>query len=201
MINYENLYNKIISFLENPAVDESCGNIYKLIDLLKDELHIVIQEYTDFDDELMGISSDGFTIYDGINFIICYNKLRKKRIKFTLAHELGHIILGHFFQTPSSILVPGENSDFEKEANIFSRCLNCPAPVLTALELLFGLEAVKEYLLSKGFSESFINNALYWKSIDCKKLETISSDTYSKTTELWIEELTEFTQISYKKVD
>ncbi len=40
--------------------------------------------------------TDGFTIKINNQFIICFNgKMAKQRMRFTLAHELGHIILGH----------------------------------------------------------------------------------------------------------
>lgn len=86
MVNYKELYSIISDFISNPKVEMSKGDIYLLIDSLKEELNIILYEYTDFDEQAK-VSLDGFTVYDGENYIIFYNTQRKKRIRFTLGHE------------------------------------------------------------------------------------------------------------------
>ena len=60
--------------------------------------------------------------------IILYNDDRMdnsvQRLRFTLAHELGHILLKH----------EGNSVMFEMEANCFAQHLLCPAPVVEALD-------------------------------------------------------------------
>ena len=57
---------------------------------------------------------------------ILYNDTKDySTIKFTLAHELGHIVLGH----------KEDNDISQKEANCFARNLLCPVPVIDELEL------------------------------------------------------------------
>lgn len=93
--------------------------------------------YTDFHDELMAISHDGFTYYyDGV-FYIYYNKSKPyKRVRFTLFHEIGHIILNHHIEFKKEILQSSENTGFmESEANIVARNLMAPAYIIHNLYL------------------------------------------------------------------
>lgn len=73
------------------------------------------------------MSQDGFSPvkpYDNKR-IICYNDaISESMYRFTLAHELGHFILGHDTE---------EKKYQEKEANCFARNLLCPFPSAVAL--------------------------------------------------------------------
>lgn len=74
-------------------------------------------------DVLMASSDFGLNIYNSKHnrFIIAYNSDKEEgTVRFTLAHELGHIILGHFSE--------GEKEN--KEANCFARNLLCPIPAV-----------------------------------------------------------------------
>ncbi|GEM_PF-3056214 len=55
---------------------------------------------------------------------IFYNEasIAKARMKFTLAHEIGHIVLRHVFHVPSSSM--------EEEANVFARSFYLPQIIL-----------------------------------------------------------------------
>lgn len=69
----------------------------------------------------LGTSADGFTVRQNGRSVIVYNEaLPRTRQRFTIAHELGHIVLGH------------ESDDKEKddEADCFAR--NLLMPVLYA---------------------------------------------------------------------
>lgn len=178
MINYDELYGIISDFFTNQQVEKSEGDIITLINNLKEELNIVLHEYTDFDD-LSKVSLDGFTVYDGKNFNIFYNNQRGLRIKFTLGHELGHIVLGHFFMEGVTMST-NIRSELEKEANIFSRCINFPAKIIDSHRIIFGDYLVKTYLLSKGFSKEFIDTSFNWIEEDLRRLVYPSNDYYSE---------------------
>lgn len=62
---------------------------------------------------------DGMTVRYGGNYLILYREGgNARRLTFTLAHELGHVLLGHM----------GEESEIEeREANAFAASLLCPA--------------------------------------------------------------------------
>lgn len=70
--------------------------------------------------------ADAFTVRGGDTpcYVVCYrNGGNPARLNFTLAHELGHILLGH-----------RENAAAEEaEADCFAQQLLCPAPVLRRL--------------------------------------------------------------------
>lgn len=86
-------------------------------------------------------SEYGFTVSDlrTGNHIIYFNNLKDdKTIRFTLAHELGHIRLGH--------TVDNEISD--KEANCFARNLLCPVQLVKG----YALSTAEEYADCFGIS-------------------------------------------------
>ena len=70
--------------------------------------------------------ADAFTIRGGAEpcYVVCYRGGgNPARLNFTLAHELGHILLGH----------REDGTAEEAEANCFAQQLLCPAPVLRRL--------------------------------------------------------------------
>lgn len=91
-------------------------------------------------------STDAVTKKDGLSYVILYNDTRintPDRIRFTIAHEIGHILLGHVKPSVTKKLQTGGwNGGFDKylykklecEANCFARNLLCPAVVLAQIE-------------------------------------------------------------------
>lgn len=83
--------------------------------------------------------TDGLTFYAGAEPVILYSEAcTPERIRFTIAHELGHIVLGHV--APGSVttknrgLSPGDSQQ-ETAANQFAARLLAPACVLWGLDL------------------------------------------------------------------
>lgn len=80
-------------------------------------------------------SEDGAAVMDERcgKYIVYYNEKKKKqRIRFTIAHEIGHIFLGHHDEYGKPILERGGVGQelykrLENEANCFARNLLCPA--------------------------------------------------------------------------
>ncbi|NCB27880.1 MAG: ImmA/IrrE family metallo-endopeptidase, partial [Bacteroidia bacterium] len=80
-------------------------------------------------------SEDGAAVMDERcgKYIVYYNEKKKKqRIRFTIAHEIGHIFLGHHEEYGKPILERGGVGQelykrLENEANCFARNLLCPA--------------------------------------------------------------------------
>jgi len=125
---------------------------------------IAMGEY-DFERRCAG--ADAFTIrgstHDGQRaYVVCYRAGgNPARLNFTLAHELGHIVLSHQGGDPAD----------EAEANCFAQHLLCPAPVLHRLQkeghltpqhiaracyvsLAAGEAAIKNFLKSENFFEN-----------------------------------------------
>lgn len=78
------------------------------------------------------VGSDGYsTIINGEMYIIIRRGLNMGRTRFTVAHELGHILLGHVGTYRLVNREPSEaDNPIEQEANIFAADLLAPACVL-----------------------------------------------------------------------
>ncbi|MDO5804099.1 MAG: ImmA/IrrE family metallo-endopeptidase [Clostridia bacterium] len=99
--------------------------------------NITILKYSDSKKELSG---DGFSLnVNGINVIYYNDKKPANRIRFTLAHELGHCLLGHLrfgktYNRNSELDFDGMDI-YEMQANVFARDLLMPATVLHSLDI------------------------------------------------------------------
>ena len=111
---------------------------------------------------LLERSEFGFTMVQRGRRIILYNEIKGfEIIRFTMAHELGHCVLGHI----------SDDDEANKEANCFARNLLCPIPIVREMQI----ETVEDYMelfavskpmaaISMSFvSDDFdlINEALY----------------------------------------
>lgn len=91
---------------------------------------IQVRYYSPTDD------SDGYSaIIDGAAWIFISNRATPERQRFTCAHELGHILLGHVgkYQLVNREPTRGDNP-IEQAANVFASRLLAPACVLWALD-------------------------------------------------------------------
>lgn len=90
-------------------------------------------------------SLDGCTNYEpstgryliAINSSDKYNA-SKQRIRWTTAHELGHIASGHFIELLESgeaILTPSNYKDMEEEADYFAASLLAPIPAMIRMRV------------------------------------------------------------------
>lgn len=78
--------------------------------------------------------TSGATILQNNKFYIIYNDMENiSRCRFTIAHELGHIFLGHLLVKKEKFRTFITNDDTEIEANVFARDLLAPACVLHEL--------------------------------------------------------------------
>ena len=95
-------------------------------------------------DTLLSASEYGFSIQESGQRIIYYNeKMPLNCIRFTLAHELGHAVLGHQDE---------DDPIAEREANCFARNLLCPIPIVNALELSTPHEYVSVFNVSNDMA-------------------------------------------------
>jgi Zn-dependent peptidase ImmA (M78 family) len=133
----------------------------KLKDIAKQvpDLYIDGQE---LEDEISGMQGT----YKGVSFIRYNANHSTKRNRFTVAHELGHAMLGHTTECNRSSIVTKDPR--EVEANQFA------AELLTPLELLkqaiLKLKTVDE--LAKGF----------WVSKDSMSWRVLETGLYNRLT-------------------
>lgn len=108
-------------------------------------------------DTLLAASEYGFSIQESGQRIIYYNeKMPLGCIRFTLAHELGHAVLGHQDE---------DDPIAEREANCFARNLLCPIPIVNALELSNSREYVSVFNVSSDMARvarNYYNSDVYY---------------------------------------
>ncbi|HCC00767.1 MAG TPA: hypothetical protein DEP42_06095 [Ruminococcaceae bacterium] len=101
----------------------------------------------------LNVSEQGFSLADFTQrkyFILFNDKYNERTIRFTLAHELGHLSLGHHNPTIAA----------DKEANCFARNLLSPAPISNALKLKRASDFEKSYFINPA-AAAVASNMLY----------------------------------------
>lgn len=84
---------------------------------------------------LLKSNKSGITICQNRKFYIIYNDTENsRRCRFTIAHELGHIFLGHLLINTPEYKTFAIRKGNESEANVFARDLLAPACVLHELK-------------------------------------------------------------------
>ncbi len=79
----------------------------------------------------------GKTVVQNGKFYIIYNNTENsRRCRFTIAHELGHIFLGHLLINTPQYRTFAIRDDNESAANVFARDLLAPACVLHELNII-----------------------------------------------------------------
>lgn len=137
---YKSLDQKFISLPFNiVGAIKSVPNVRLITYLCFSELHrITLEKVIKYAE-----SNDGVTHYNKNTdqYIVLYNtKHCVGRRRFTLAHELGHIVLGHLeaaaFSKASINNFNGlSDTAIEREADWFASMLLCPFPVLRELNV------------------------------------------------------------------
>lgn len=86
----------------------------------------------------------GMTLVDNNIFNIIYNDNESSyRCRFTIAHELGHIFLGHLLIQKVEYRTFAVKNDSESSANVFARDLLSPACVLHELHVINAADIAK----------------------------------------------------------
>lgn len=102
----------------------------------------------------------GASIRDGKkrNYYIYYDDSQvKTRQRFTVMHEIGHILLGH-----------KQDSDYaEKCANHFAAYMLAPPPIVWRCKCNTAKEAAKRFDLSMSCAENAVNRSYAWASARC----------------------------------
>ena len=128
---YEEIKRVVADVIQDANISEYPFNVF----LIAKKLDIIIIEYQSFSKEIqqkfLKQSEDGFSYYyhnkDGYNLPrIIYNKNNsEKRIKFTIMHEIGHLLLNHC----------DKDGTDELEANFFAKYILAPPIIINHLNL------------------------------------------------------------------
>ncbi len=76
-------------------------------------------------------SRDGFTVFNGRNCCIaCNDAMTAGRVRFTLMHEIGHIVLEHLRRPDYALPWEPADPELETEASFFAGCVLAPAAAI-----------------------------------------------------------------------
>ena len=117
------------------------------IDIIKIARVAGVRVLRNTDVMLLGRGELGRSLYDGTNWVIVYDDLQStETARYTVAHELGHILLGHEIShiKYSNYDQIDKRPKAEKQADMFACRLLCPACVIWALDL-HTAEEIAEY--------------------------------------------------------
>lgn len=105
----------------------------KVSDIILKSENISLHKNSDMN--ILKDGESGKTISSGDKFKVIYRDTENsRRCRFTIAHELGHIFLGHLLiNTPQYRTFKIQN-DTESAANVFARDLLAPACILHELQ-------------------------------------------------------------------
>lgn len=95
-----------------------------------------IKYYTNQQKDLLKISKDAFVVTkDNENYTIFLNKdAIETRQRFSLAHEIGHILLEHHKQKGVNLVAQSKTQTIvEKQADMFARLILCPSQITNHL--------------------------------------------------------------------
>lgn len=170
-------------------INENIRELPVRVGQLCNQMGIQVRYYTPEDD------NDGFsTIINGKAWIFVSDQVSLERQRFTAAHELGHILLGHVGHYGLVNREPSRGDNpIEQAANVFASRLLAPACVLWALNARtpeeiarlcnisrrsaeFRAERMKVLFLRNRFLHSPLEQKVYAQFqdfIQAKKLESI----------------------------
>ncbi len=154
MIKAYGLYKKVRDASWQALIDNNVVSLpVDVIKIANDNGIIILKN-----SEAQKLSPDetGISIYDGEQWFIIYDDTvaNKGRKRFTIAHELGHIFLGHpLIAGFHARTVGGKLPPTENEANIFASRFLAPACALWGLGLRSAADIAKACEISMESAE------------------------------------------------
>lgn len=126
--------------------------------------NIAVIKYSQSSDK--SLTGDGFSARVNGRLLIYYNDIDYPitRQRFTIAHEIGHCLLGHIEENAKTFRFNSEIDEYkdkaEIQANIFARDLLMPATVLHSLKLNSAQEIADMCNISMQSAEIRFNRLL-----------------------------------------
>lgn len=166
-------YKKIIKTVYKTIIELEIKQLPISVDYITNELWIKQIRNCDLQKPLLHFNQNGLAILSKGKFYIIYNEkdnLQERR--FTVAHEIGHILLGHLFSNPTS---QQEKKIREQEADIFATFLLAPVCIIQALKLQT-LEEIQSvcnipYQYAQWCVEFIASDFVIFSTLDIKKLQ------------------------------
>ena len=120
--NYKNVRNASWKVIIDFKVNKLPVNIARI--LIESNIKIIKNSHSN---KLKNGESGISYFYEGQWYIIYDNTMQKERIRFTVAHELGHIFLGHELVGQHRRSFNTNKPQIETQADIFASRLLAPA--------------------------------------------------------------------------
>ncbi len=120
------------------------------------KMDIVLHSYSEVSESqralLIAASKDGFSYFSKNKFHIYYNDkiFPKSRIRFTIMHEIGHVVLKHSCSNDAN----------ESEADFFARNALAPLPLLIFLKIENKNEIVEKFDVSNACAENILRSLI-----------------------------------------
>lgn len=150
------LYGKINEFYTKvePLISDTHPNVIPVEYYIYKTDWIVIP----YKSELKNVSEDGFTVYKDGKYNIFMrdsNDRTHQRSRFTMAHEIGHIILDHHKILGGNLLTlnPKVKNYAEFQANTFAENILMPIPHILKIDDKSVTNLSKEFNVSKKMVE------------------------------------------------
>lgn len=119
-------------------IDNNINSLPVSVTSIAKKYNIFVRKYSQLNDnQLLSGTESGTTLFiNGKFFIIYKDSELKQRCRFTIAHEIGHIVLGHpLVNNKIARKFDVSKPEIEIEADIFASRLLAPACVLWGLDL------------------------------------------------------------------
>ncbi len=153
--------NTARKLLENAGIKNPPVLIRDIVSHIKKEKDLSVYSWA------FGEDTDGIQITEGEKAAIGYNqKQHPHRQRFTVAHEIGHLLLGHTGK--NFILDLNSKKPEEIEANQFAAELLMPLEMLKK-DFQNGKKTAKDIAQAYNVSEE----AVWWRLYDCKLITKI----------------------------
>ena len=182
-MNKEKVYNITSNFISENKLFQYPIDLFSLCKIYDWK----IKYYNKKDNkEFFQISTDGFVVQNNNKYIIFLNKdMLLSRQRFTIAHEIGHIILGHHNLDGYNLIAnSGLDTDVEQEANMFARLILCPPQITRYLPK--NANCISNlFKVSKQMAEL----TLQYSYCDLKGMECIEDISYEKSISKFQEKL------------
>lgn len=172
---YKRTRNIAHRFLLNQGINSLPVDPFELVEKNSWTIKNMAQLSKEFDlsliRKIIKESNDGGTLYSASTneYCIIYNeKIRSNgRIRWTVTHEIGHIVLGHLEDFPETCISRqgisnNEYEILEKEADYFTAYVLAPPIVLYHLKLTSVSQIQNICMLSKLASENRLKHQTKW---------------------------------------
>ena len=153
---YDEIREEVANLIEDFGIEVYPFSIWRL--LRKMGIRVVPYSLLEgsLRDEVERVWPDAFTFrpddFDPSRTIVFYNDSKSRgRIRFTLAHELGHLVLGH----PNS-----DDPQLEAEANFFANYFLAPAPLVIRDSKKDVQTIMSDFVVSFGCARSVLDRTM-----------------------------------------